>query len=474
MRNSNQNTIIGNTAECNNVTMLQDGIECFIRSMIKEGFYRYKPPKGSLVMSNGETTWPCTEFVKPRQFIVGCKRDGSPKYLDLNAIDMNRKDFPIITKTVYDINKPYGKIEGEPIFNTAKPLEVKFPVEAVNNDRDVSIFWNHLDYLCGDVSDETKEWVKDWLADIFQDPNNKKGTALVFIGGQGCGKSIFFDGLMSVLLGDYYFYNNGKEYAEKFNLELRDRLLINFDEGFATKSKSAEAKLKSFITQSKFKIEGKGSNGTTVFNPARAVFTTNSMYAVNTADDDRRHAIFNTTKRDFITQKYFNIFGEAITNRDMLAKFMYELMNRKITSALNIPPVTEAKEAQKVLSADKVIEWFEYIITTKSDYQEALNNNSQKEYNHFDYLWANNDKNERWMFGENGFKSFSEFHGRNDNIDSKNKLFTALKSRLESHKEWGISSETKRIIGRGFIFGENAVQRVWVFKRKIESAELAV
>ena len=455
------------------MTDFEKTIDSYVEAMIKEGFYRYKPPKGSSVMFDGETTWPYTEFVKTRQFIINYKKDGSPKYLDLNTIDMNRQDFPIITKTIYDINRPFGKVKDEPVLNTAKPLTVKFPIESINhNTQDTSIFWSHLEYLCGDVEIEVKEWVKDWLCDIFQDPNNKKGTALIFIGGQGCGKSIFFDKLMSVLLGEYFQYADGKDYSEKFNQLLKDKLLLNFDEGFATKSKSSEAKLKSFITQQNLKIEGKGSNAIVIQNIARAVFTTNSRYAINTADDDRRFAVFRTIKRDFITQEYFDNIIKAIENKELLEKFMFELQTRKITARLNIPPITEAKESQKVYSADKIAEWFDYIITTKKDYQISLQDNSQSSYNFFGYLWDEYTADMRVMHKENAFESFSKFRGNNENINSTNKLFSALRDYLENHKEWNISNESRRLkLGMsGFVKEEDRVRRAWVLRKRNQIA----
>jgi outer membrane lipoprotein-sorting protein len=453
--------------------------EC-IQQMIDEGFYRYKPENGALVMFNGKKTWSYKEFVETRQLIIDLKRDGSPKYLNLNTIDMDRQDFPIIIKTINDINRPFGKVKDEPVFNTAKLLDVKFHIESVNNNEDTSIFWNHLEYLCGNVEQEVKDWVRDWVADIFQNPNDKKGTALVFIGGQGCGKSIFFSKLMSKLLGEYFHYADGKDYSQKFNKELQDKLLINFDEGFATKNKAAEAKLKSFVTEPYFKIEAKGINSVNVFNPARAVFTTNSSFATNTADDDRRHAIFRTIKKKITKEEekeYFDAFGEAIKNEDLLKKFMYELQNRKITSNLRTPPVTEEKEAQKAFSASKVEDWFDFIIQTPKDYKMTLNDNSQSTYNFKGYLWADynkpeTSKDERWMFGDNGFKSFLGFHGKNEHINSRQKLFSALKIHLANHKEWEILPKSKNIrfnqhIGGGFNFDDKGTQnRVWIFKKK--------
>ena len=444
-------------------------IDVLVEKMINEGYYRYKPPQGTSYMFNGETKWSYLEYAKTRKFIIGYQKDWTPKYFDLNTIDMDRKDFPIITRLIYDPNQPFGKVKDEPAFNTAKLLSPKFPINGINNAQDVSIFWKHLEYLCGDVSPEIKEWVKDWLCHIFQDPNNKKGTALVFIGCQGCGKGIFFNNLMSALLGEYYHYNDEKGYSGQFNLEIQRKLLINFNEGFATKSKASEAKLKSFITDPMFKFEGKGSNSYTVLNPARAVFTTNARFAMNTAIDDRRFAVFRTIRQDFTTPEYFDNFIKAINNRDMLEKFMYELTTRNIGSRLNITPMTEEKAAQKVFSADKVADWFEFIISTPRDYKVPLKDNIQSRYNPDGYLWCRYEDNERWLFKENALESFLNHRGNNEGINSTNKLFTALRAHLGDHKEWGISNEVKRINSKsGFILnGKDQNQRLWVLTKKV-------
>ena len=442
--------------------------EC-IHGMLENGFYRFKTPGGTLFMSNdGETRYNPATFAKGHELILGYKKSGSPDYLDLATIPWSRQDFPVIEKTVYDINRPFGKVEGKPIFNTAKELEVEFPVKAAKNKLDTSIFWNHLEYLCGDVSQDIKEWVKDWLCDIFQNPNDKKGTALIFIGGQGCGKSIFFDKLMSALLGEYYHYNNGKDYSEKFNLGLKDKLLLNFDEGFATKSKAAEAKLKSFITQPVLKIEGKGSNPITVLNPARAVFTTNDGWAVKMDDDDRRFAVFTTVREDFATQGYFDRLVDAIDNRDLLEKFMHELQNRKITSRLNKPPMTEAKQTQKVFSAGKVSEWFDFIMETKSSYVVRLDDDHPSAYDHQYRLWDLYEENERIIHKKRALASFLKFKGNNEHIDSTNKLFNALRNYLATNSEWVLDNEVRRLQTPGrFTWGEDAQpQRVWVLKKK--------
>jgi energy-coupling factor transporter ATP-binding protein EcfA2 len=434
-----------------------DTTEDFIQLMIDEGFYRQMKDNGALVMFNGEKSIPFQNFVKIYQLITGYK-NGRPEYLDLYAIDRKREDFPIITKTIYDINKPFGKVDSEAVFNTAKQLDIHFPVESIDHELDTSIFWNHLEYLCGDVDQETKEWVKDWLADIFQNPNKKKGTALVFIGCPGCGKSIFWNTLMSALLGEYFHHADEKLYASKFNLELANKLLINFNEGFASKSKLAEAKLKSFITESTFKNEGKGSNSTTIFNPARAVFTTNSRHALNVEHNDRRFAIFQTIKQDFITDEYFDDFAKAVENKEMLEQFMFELMNREITSRLNITPKTEAKESQKVFSADKVSEWFNFIMETERYYLVDKNDN-------FSHLWLDDFKeNERVIDKDRALETYIKFKGDNDGIITTNKLFTALKVLLESNDEWRIFNETKR---GGIGFKLDKPKRLWVLRKKV-------
>jgi len=447
--------------------------EEIIKMMIEEGCYRYKSEtSGFQVISKNTSPYSYPSYVQSHGFIVGYKKNGDPKYFNLHTLDMNRKDFPVITQMIYEPNLPFGKVENEPLFNTAKPLDVKFPIEGKNNGRNVSIFWNHLEYLCGDVSQEIKEWVKDWLCDIFQNPNEKKGTALVFIGGQGCGKSIFFNVLMRKLLNGYHHLDDGKGFSERFNQELKGKLLINFNEGFATKSKLAEAKLKSFITESTFRIEGKGANSVTVLNPARAVFTTNSQFAINTVGDDRRFAVFRTLKRDFITPDYFDKFSMAIDNTEMLQKFMYELKTRDIESRLNIPPMTDAKEVQKVYSADKVQDWFEFIITTPRDYEvELTGSRSPIAGNYRNLLWNRYNDTERWMYKEHALESFLKFRG-SSNINSTNKLFHALDALLRNQNEWSISNEAQRLKpGEGLGFGASKdidkVQRIWVLRKNV-------
>jgi len=443
-------------------------IEECIAEMLESGFFRFKTATGTQFMSNdGKDRWTYPNFVKNHGLIIGYKGNGSPEYLDLATIPANHPDFPIIEKVVFDIDRPFGKVEGKPAFNTARKLEVEFPIRASDNTHDASIFWNHLEYLCGDVSKEIKEWVKDWLADIFQNPNHKKGTALVFIGGQGCGKSIFFDKLMSALFGEYYHYNNGKGYSEKFNTELKDKLLVNFDEGFATKSELSAAKLKSYITQPVMKIEGKGSNPVSILNPARAIFTTNNAWAVKMDEDDRRFAVFSTIEEDFITPEYFDGLLEAIDDRDLLGRFMHELKTREITSKLNKPPMTEVKQTQKAFSAGKIADWFEFIMDTKSDYVIKLDDNRTSSINFENRLWDSYEENERILHKENALASFLKFKGSSEHITTTNKLFSSLKNHLAGNKEWDLDNETRRLKGFGFAWGDAAKpQRVWVFKRK--------
>jgi hypothetical protein len=474
MKNLNEN--VENSVHFGNGSF-NETVERFVQKMIGEGFYRYKPYSGMPFMFDGETEWSYSSYAESRQLIVGYNKRGKPEYLNLNIIDMHREDFPLIRELTYDITLPFGKVADEPVFNTAKKLDVKFPVKVVDHNKDCSIFWNHLEYLCGEVELETKEWVKDWFAHIFQDPNDKKGTALVFFGPQGCGKSIFFDDFMKVLLGKYCHYSNGKGYSEKFNSELQNKLLVNFDEGFATKSKLSEAKLKSFITQKTFKIEGKSRDATTVLNPARAVFTTNSYHAMNTAEDDRRFAVFQTiTNEDFIKQEYIDNFLDAMNDTEILEQFMFELNTRKITSRLNRPPITEAKNIQKAFSAGKVSEWFDYIMASNAYYKVPLKDNYQLDYNHTGSLWYKYEEDQRIMYKENALESFTSFRGSNDGIDSTNKLLNSLKALLTSDKEWSIESVIERLPGSdGLPFGDSKVtndsktQRLWKLIRKTES-----
>ena len=101
-------------------------------------------------------------------------------------IDGEDSSWPIVDETCI-MSKPYGRVDYEPLFNIAPPL----PLEPENTEADTSILWKHLKNLCGKVSQDMAEWVYDWLAYIWQNPDKKTKTALILGQNKGQAKGLF-------------------------------------------------------------------------------------------------------------------------------------------------------------------------------------------------------------------------------------------------------------------------------------------
>jgi hypothetical protein len=159
----------------------------------------------------------------------------------------NKEPWPIV-KIVKDPSLPFGKINNKPELNTFYYGDRTLPKQT---NKDTSRLWNLIDDMCGDHT----EWCKDWIADIFQHPNRKPGTALIFRGAQGTGKGTIFDVLMSKLLGHAHLTTSRNLFGDRFNWEASGKLLINLNEGSWDQSRKDIGALKNFITDPEFYFE---------------------------------------------------------------------------------------------------------------------------------------------------------------------------------------------------------------------------
>ena len=91
---------------------------------------------------------------------------------------------------------------------------------------------------------ELYEWLLDWMAHLFQFPQEKPGTAVVLTGGQGAGKSIVGN-VLKKLLGRYHVVAEKSEHVVgRFNDHLEDCLRLQCEEAFWGGSKQAAGALK--------------------------------------------------------------------------------------------------------------------------------------------------------------------------------------------------------------------------------------
>ena len=254
---------------------------------ITGGFYRIETVDGGTKITNGKSFRKLRDYALQNQHFEYGKH-GRVLHLLEDAADC--EPWPFVELTI-DFDLPYGKVPYKPLLNIAPKAPI---IAKKHGDKDTSILWKHLENLCGDVDQDTKEWVKD----IFQNPMNKPGTALTIRSDEGTGKGTFFDKLMHKLLGERHMGTSRNLFGERFNGLAKHKLLININEGGWDNNKSGMGMVKSFITDPNFHFEDKGKDAVTLPNPARLVFTTNESWVVKN-DGSRRFCMLTHKKDDF-------------------------------------------------------------------------------------------------------------------------------------------------------------------------------
>ena len=123
-------------------------------------------------------------------------------------------------------------------------------------------------------------------------PADKKGTALVFRGGQGCGKSTIAE-MFGRLFGPHDHYVSKTDgVAGKFNEALFGRLHVAVEEAVWAGDRAAEGTLKDLKTNSRISINPKGIAEFSAANHCRFVIIGNPKWLIAAPEDDRRDTVF--------------------------------------------------------------------------------------------------------------------------------------------------------------------------------------
>jgi hypothetical protein len=296
-------------------------------------------------------------------------------FSELLNIPDNDPDWPVCTHEI-DFTKPYGLNSKNRTFNIFKG----FDMEPENTGADTSVLWNHLKFLFSNVEPDNQEWIIDWIAQMFQEPNKKMGTALVLISREGTGKGLFFDSLMSRIFGrDYVIDTSCDPFDKNFNGNLKNKILLNLNEGGWNHRKDTKGQLKNFITDPTFRYEEKFREAEMLINPTRIVMTTNEDWAVSVRNDDRRYFVVEIPGDHIGDLNYFENLVKSIENDDVCKQFYYEMINRKITHNLRMAPKTEFHKEQQLYSSN----YFDKFIETVNDCLDDSNSLSMLTLNQF-------------------------------------------------------------------------------------------
>lgn len=156
-----------------------------------------------------------------------------------------------------------------------------------------NLFLAHIkDNICnGD--DDLYGWVMAWLADLFQQPARKLGTALVLRGPMGIGKGVFAN-VIGKLLGIHYMpITQSSQLTGKFNGHMADKLLMFVDEGWWSDERNGAGILRALITEGNVTIEMKGRDAVTIQNFTRFIIAANADWVVPLGMGDERRFVIS-------------------------------------------------------------------------------------------------------------------------------------------------------------------------------------
>lgn len=235
-------------------------------------------------------------------------------------------------------------------------------------------------------------WVLTWVADIFQDPANKPGTALVLVGSHGAGKSFLGESILRPIIGRACYAKTGsaERLTAKFNATMGGKLLIQGEEVMSSRRRHDANILKDAITSPFREVEHKGRDPLIMDDFARYLFTSNHRDdAVAIETEDRRYTIIEVNPMYSESsvlpkderRKYWQDLVAWVSDRDNLAKLHKYFLTLPPNKELIRSPITTAAKRRTFEASSFGIDGWLLSLLEMSNPFERLSD-SEKGYEH--------------------------------------------------------------------------------------------
>lgn len=218
-------------------------------------------------------------------------------------------------------------------------------------------------------------WVISWLADIIQNPGDKKGTALIIQSIEGVGKGMLQQILTNLLM--YKSQNilpvadcNVENLFGPFNSIRMNKLLMFMNELELGKSGKYDDEWKRAVADVHYTINQKQLKQFSGFSCERYIVNTNKDKPLKTEGSMRRNAYFRCKAEVRLEEmedgkERFDFLMELRDNKEWLAQLFFCLKHWKISEKLNKPPDTDARKDQ-VEQAKSTIDMWLYDLCEKN------------------------------------------------------------------------------------------------------------
>eukprot|EP00798_Chlamydomonas_sp_ICE-L_P017360 gene17360-biopygen26297 len=195
----------------------------------------------------------------------------------------------------------------------------------------VAVFIDFFHTLCGN-NQECTDYLLNWIAQIFQQPAQKTGVAILLKGEEGVGKNRATDLLRAMVGADKFLQTAtpSNTLYGRFNRQREGRFLIVVNESNGRDNFAANDVIKDMITCDQFECESKGVNAYTMQCFSRFIFTTNNDNCLRVNPDNRRYVIIETSSLLKGNTAYFNHLSALIDDAASRVAFYKFLMARDI------------------------------------------------------------------------------------------------------------------------------------------------
>ena len=300
---------------------------------------------------------------------------GKPKqFFDMWARDAERREYETITwipsnaeEHKSQLGKNYNSFDG---LKSVEMEEKEWDKNAIN------LFNDHLDLLVNYEPDGL-EYLKNYIAHMFQKTIELPEVALIFKSKQGVGKD-----LMTSILGDIM----GKEYLHKdsrmeniignFNEDLENKIIIQLNEVCGKDGHFNREALKDMITAEQFNINRKYGKKLKCNNYIRPFLFTNNLNAIHIPNDDRRYVVFKSG--DPKSKEYYGKLVNLKNNKKSVDSIYSFFMKRDI-SKFNTTNRYISEEYLK-LQDHNSNPFYEYIYDICENPKEHLLNETNNEH----------------------------------------------------------------------------------------------
>jgi hypothetical protein len=202
-------------------------------------------------------------------------------------------------------------------------------------------------------------YLRRWLARAVRFPAKHGEIAIVMRGQQGCGKSILGVALCRIFGQHGFAISHAVHLVGKFNLHLRDTVVLFADEAFFPGDRQHIGTLNAIITQPYLTIEGKGRDIVLAPNFIHLLMASNEDWVVPASLDARRFFVLDVLPDKVGDRAYFDALWRELENGGLEAMF-HDLLQEDLTGFNHrAVPDTVGLQHQKRLSLPTEYLWWE-------------------------------------------------------------------------------------------------------------------